>query len=1072
MAASTTLDLSKASSADWGTATTGYFLSTGSFTTTFTNDYYGLVTIASVGSTNYSYQESATAPDVVIDASKATGTWTITDTNEGDSIIGSSQADTIKVNANETVDSGMGADRVTVSGASSAVTLRGAGATASINTSWLDKAAENPMHISVTAMGDYDTVDASDVVIDIHPDKLDAININVSGAHASVHGSVGIDSIVSTGDYATIDGGGHADSIQLDGNYDSVYLRREGESITVNGSYATIESSGIAYDGGAGITLYVGKTAEHTSVLLGGVNSDSITVAGSYATVSNVSSRGGSEQVDVTGDHAVIYDCAHGSDAITLAGASDYFKSTGSSDRVTISGADDTVDGAANTDIGYEYNLLVLVQAGALRASVVGSAVRNNVLSAMKGSIDASLYGGAGRDMLSALGDGTYADGGAGKDLMSVGNTTASVYGGAGNDSIKAAQGYADGGTGDDTLCAYQGNETGALAATATLNGGAGNDVFDLVTYDEKAIAGSGVTIADYAYGEDIVKIAKLGNGTSVFQSSGAVVSGDITAAPLTSGSNYQITAEVGTTKTTVWYGGDTGSIMDSSASTTSVYMVGDDNEFSDTIIGGSRGDSIFAGEGDYVYGGAGSDKITANGSGINIGLAKNGSSDTISGFVAGYDTSSADIIYLFEDDLSGLSLSSSGTTLTARLGSARLELETSENPSGVLVKDKSGTVYEVAVANASNVITVTDDTQTNIYTSSTGHGCVDFSSVSNNTVIDLGNTGNYGSTSIYNGITTVKGGSGSTKLVGSSSANNLLEAGSGETSLYGGGKSSDTLIGGSAADTFYFGAGDGCDSISGFVYGTEDNADTLALYSGSITSITNSNSGLVINETDGSVLRLNSSAGTTLTAASNGIAFTTDGTHKNEALIGQSNIHNTFVYDSSVTLYYGGQKGDTLQIQDSDNDKIWLDGSQGQSYNGIVLLDGSRASGNIQLAGSTSSNTIKGGSGTSSLWGGSGSAGDTLLGGSGEDSFYFGKGEGNDVIQNSGNSDKVMLYNVSLSDISSAAVTGGTMNISLTDGSTLSIGNYNTNSSVNSFTLADGTSWNYSGSTKQWSKV
>ena len=171
------------------------------------------------------------------------------------------------------------------------------------------------------------------------------------------------------------------------------------------------------------------------------------------------------------------------------------------------------------------------------------------------------------------------------------------------------------------------------------------------------------------------------------------------------------------------------------------------------------------------------------------------------------------------------------------------------------------------------------------------------------------------------------------------------------------------------------------------------------------------------------------------------------------------------------MTLYYGGKKGDTLQIQDSDNDKIWLDGSQGQSYNGIVLLDGSRASGDIQLAGNTSSNTIQGGSGTSSLWGGSGSASDTLIGGSGEDSFYFGKGEGNDVIQSTGSSDKVMLYNVSLSDVKSAAVTNGVMKISLTDGSTLSIKDYNS-SSVNSFTLADGTNWSYSSSTQQWSKA
>ena len=136
----------------------------------------------------------------------------------------------------------------------------------------------------------------------------------------------------------------------------------------------------------------------------------------------------------------------------------------------------------------------------------------------------------------------------------------------------------------------------------------------------------------------------------------------------------------------------------------------------------------------------------------------------------------------------------------------------------------------------------------------------------------------------------------------------------------------------------------------------------------------------------------------------------------------------------------------------------------------GIEVIDGSSGSGSQVLFGSASgSESLKGGSGTNSLWGGAGAVSDTLIGGSGTTTYGFGTGEGNDVITSSTSSDTVLLYDVSLSDISSCGVTSGAMVITLTDGSSLKIKNY-TSSSVNTFTLSDGTSYTYDYSTKGWS--
>lgn len=120
-----------------------------------------------------------------------------------------------------------------------------------------------------------------------------------------------------------------------------------------------------------------------------------------------------------------------------------------------------------------------------------------------------------------------------------------------------------------------------------------------------------------------------------------------------------------------------------------------------------------------------------------------------------------------------------------------------------------------------------------------------------------------------------------------------------------------------------------------------------------------------------------------------------------------------------------------------------------------------------VVLGGDNAENVISAGEGGSSLWGGAGSVADTLNGGGGVDYFFAGKTDGSDVINYASKDDRVMLYNVGLSDISS--FTPSQMGISLTfnTGSAVTINDTDEISPI--FQLADGSCWKFNHSTNNW---
>lgn len=302
-------------------------------------------------------------------------------------------------------------------------------------------------------------------------------------------------------------------------------------------------------------------------------------------------------------------------------------------------------------------------------------------------------------------------------------------------------------------------------------------------------------------------------------------------------------------------------------------------------------------------------------------------------------------------------------------------------------------------------------------------------------------------------------GASGEIILAGNGNGN-ILKGGRGETSLWGGGASNDTLQGGAGRDMFWFGGGDGRDMVQSFTAGTS--GDVLNFYTGSLASISRSGKNLSFGMAGGGSLSVSTSAG-----SDSVVLYSTDAVHIYGAKIGEAARANSLSYSGGVSYYQGGGGTDTLVASGAASKNIWLDGSQGQAYSSIEIIDGSRSSGSDQLAGSGASETIIGGSGSASLWGGAGSANDTLRSGSGANVLFYGYGEGSDLMVGTGSNDRVMLYNIGLGQLVDAQIGTDYVTISTNVGQTLTV-----KGAAEVFTLGDGSSWRASHQARQWSAV
>lgn len=354
--------------------------------------------------------------------------------------------------------------------------------------------------------------------------------------------------------------------------------------------------------------------------------------------------------------------------------------------------------------------------------------------------------------------------------------------------------------------------------------------------------------------------------------------------------------------------------------------------------------------------------------------------------------------------------ITNDGADITVKSGKGTLKLTAptnfANNGTKLLVGDKK--VYSIA---KNQTLSLSDSEDFADYFYGTDGSAISLANYQNDISVDL-------SSSMFKNISTLTGGKGNTTLIGSAKGDSLV-GGAGATSLYGG-AGKDTLKSGSGVTTFFLATGGGKDTVQGFVVGTnEDTSDVVNIFNASLTDVKRT-------AADTFTMKVSDSDSLQVTQATSGLDQKiqwASGDAKGVAKIGYSSQANSFTYDSEVTNYLGGSKNDTVSFgSGSDDVNLWLDNET--AYSSIETFDATGRTGSVLIAGSAAnSETIKGGNGDSSLWGGAGSNKDVLIGNSSATNvFFYGMGNGSDSISGS-SKDTINLFDIQLSDLTAATI-------------------------------------------------
>ena len=170
---------------------------------------------------------------------------------------------------------------------------------------------------------------------------------------------------------------------------------------------------------------------------------------------------------------------------------------------------------------------------------------------------------------------------------------------------------------------------------------------------------------------------------------------------------------------------------------------------------------------------------------------------------------------------------------------------------------------------------------------------------------------------------------------------------------------------------------------------------------------------------------------------------------------------------DAGVTYMYNYEGTQmTLEIGSKVTAEIWAD-----SLNETFTIDAISAKDNpnaLILAGTYSnSNTIYGGAGNSSLWGGLNNFNDTLVGGTGSEMFWYGKNDGSDVIQGASVNDTVNLYDINLDAITEVNISSNQIFARFDTGLTLTINDGG--GLTPTYQLADSSKYKYNHDSGEW---
>lgn len=528
------------------------------------------------------------------------------------------------------------------------------------------------------------------------------------------------------------------------------------------------------------------------------------------------------------------------------------------------------------------------------------------------------------------------------------------------------------------------------------------------------------------------------------------------------------------------------GGVLDASDLDEDLILIGNmngDHTGGSSLKTGAGNDIVFAGGLDTIDTGDGVDLIvldddpTRESATIIVGK---GAGDLVNNLQSGFDGDIFDVTaydgqleYAFEDSTLTIVDKSSKSTLSA------LTTVTADFVEQTFING-ADTLY-AAIAKEGGAITVTDDNATipNYYLAK--DGAIDFSDFSGEVRIDVDGEDNdwsganqVGGTSnvtLGSSVNTLVGGNGTTIFKGGK-ANETLIAGNGESSLYGaGGK--NLLVGNVTEDKFesteFFNIGihNGAqNTITGFEFIKDGGGNTA--------TFDNLNLGLSDNN-DVTDIQANADGSVSLAIkggeSGNTEAVTIEGAAGKEFLVDRGTQTETVaqiaatevtVNNSYVDFYCATDdaNGATVKIGNIASTEVWLDApdyGNGVDYSNsrFTVVDATGSNAEVLIAGNDLANTIIGGNGNASMWGGSGIVNDVMYGGSGHNEFYFEAYNGNDTIM-SANSGDVIQLGVTLDQINfdGTNVTANGVEIKLNDGSSLTL---NSTAEVN-IVLDDGT--------------
>lgn len=816
----------------------------------------------------------------------------------------------------------------------------------------------------------------------------------------------------------------------LDGGQSVSFSKPSSDTWIINmGSQAsTVDASNVT--GGGKITATGEATIKggDSFDIRTGLSADSI-VAASYDTVYT---GAGNDTVSLSGDYQYV-NLGDGLNTVT-AGKGNYATIIGGKDADSVASAGQYVS--------------ITLGEGANYASVSGN--------------DATITSGAGNDTVVLTDKARYAsvNTGAGNDSIVSAAGDATIYAGLGNDTAEMS--------GKDwTLDMGAGNDSVNLSGTGTVTLGAGKDSVKLGNEAD-------VTVADYTLADDLIQVtAPTANLEKSFLTDGMVsLSGGPKITVNTTNGVYaaKIGADKDSAQTYVW-AAETGAFINGNlfkGGSNALTMIGNNNDdTADTLIGGTGNDTIYAGEGDVVYGGTGADSIVLDQVAATIGLGNKGGADTVTGF----DTTK-DVILAMDTVATGLTFStdtantnalvvSSGKNGSLELSDVTLDGSAKKSKTLTVQNGLAGDKVKVEVLKADDALSADAAFVSAVGTDSVG---VSLDAGDTDTVIDLANTTVFGDTRTYRNINAATiSGSGADTLIGSRGADTLMASGTGNVTIFGGAGNDSLVDNGTGNVTFLYAASNGLDTIAGYA-NNGSKKDVLSFYNDSVQSYTRVERDAAAK----SIVFTFGDAKQKLTVQTNDTYDTAVAIQKNYgdveyAKFGNSTEAANFTYDSNVSLYYGGKGQDNkLTISSADDATIALYDSD--KFVNIKQVDASASTGELVLIGSADNDVLTAGSGAATLFGGKGN--DTLNGGYAQTTFYFDKAGGKDVINSLNASDKVMLYDTSLSDLESNKVTAdGNLVFKLKNGSQLTVNNIS-DSTAHVFQFSDGSQYQYNGTT------